>query len=404
MNGRLRAASNATTERWGFGTVSPLQHRSSVASSARDGTRLARELRRASYPPPYPDGWYRLLNSAQLRRGQLRYLECLGRALVIWRSEHSDDVFAMEAFCPHLGANLAHGKVRGSRVECPFHAWQLTGDGRVARVPYSDTPPQRSITESFPVEEVHGQILMYHRGGGTPQHAGENVPCPAPRVAEIDDGSFVYRGHNDAGRARVHMIELIENAADPAHFARLHNRMHVPWTRIPIPGVELEHFPRTDFDTDTEPWRLSLPIETMVKIRGRRITASRSRAVVTYTCAGGILNLRITTPGVGVVEIIQTQLPIGPLEQQVDFRWFAEPAIPRIVVWYIVGNWVSQWRNDVRIWQSKVFRDTPTLSRGDGPVMRLRRWYSQFYPESETAPGRDLSHRPGNDVLPTAID
>lgn len=367
-------------------------------------TRLTRELRSASYPPPYPDGWYRLLNSAQLRRGQLRYLECLGRALVIWRSEHSDDVFAMEAFCPHLGANLAHGKVRGSRIECPFHAWQLTGDGKIARVPYSDTVPQRSITESFPVEEVHGQIFMYHRGGSTRQHAGEDVPYPAPRVPEIDDGTFVSRGHYDAGRVHMHMIELLENAADPAHFASLHNRMNIPWTPIRLPGVQLEHTAHTDFDASAEPWRLQVQIETVVSLRDRRLESTRTSALVTYTGAGGILNFRITVPGAGTVEIIQTQLPIGPFEQQVDFRWFAEPAMPRIVVWYVVGNWVSQWRNDVRIWQSKIFRDSPTLSRDDGPVVRLRRWYSQFYPEHRPATSRDFSHLRNGNTLRTASD
>ena len=29
------------------------------------------------------------------------------------------------------------------------------------------------------------------------------------------------------------MVELIENAADPAHFEFLHNRMTVPFTQIP---------------------------------------------------------------------------------------------------------------------------------------------------------------------------
>ncbi len=157
--------------------------------SNREGRSYSDDRRLASYPPSYPDGWYRLLGSKSLRRGQVRYLECLGRALVVWRSEDADDVFAMEAFCPHLGANLANGRVCKDRIECPFHAWQFTGDGRVARVPYSDTLPTRIATGSFPVQEVHGQIFMYHRDGGDRQQAGEEVPYPAPRISEVDDGS-----------------------------------------------------------------------------------------------------------------------------------------------------------------------------------------------------------------------
>ncbi len=339
------------------------------------------DLRLASYPPPYPDGWYRLLGSKSLRRGQVRYLECLGRALVVWRSENADDVFAMSAFCPHLGANLARGRVCENRIECPFHAWQFTGDGRAASVPYSDTVPTRIATESFPVREVHGQIFMYHRGGGVKQQAGDEVPYPVPRIREVDDGTFVFRGHYYAGRIRSHMIELIENAADPAHFGYLHNRMTLPWTQIQIPGVDLEHSARLDFGYYPETYRIPLLVETVLDVFGRRIERTRARTRVTFTGAGSIVNLRITIPNVGDVEIIQSQLPVAPLEQQVHFRWFADRRVPRLLVWYAVGHWVSQWRNDVRIWQDKIFRRPPMLCRDDGPVMRLRKWYQKFFPD-----------------------
>ena len=46
-------------------------------------------------------------------------------------------VHALDAFCPHLGANLAvGGKVRGSCLECPFHAWRFNGDdGKCVNIP-----------------------------------------------------------------------------------------------------------------------------------------------------------------------------------------------------------------------------------------------------------------------------
>lgn len=245
--------------------------------SKRSGRRHSDELRLASYPPPYPDGWYRLFGSRSLRRGQVRYLECLGRALVVWRGEDADDVFAMAAHCPHLGANLARGRVRKNRIECPFHAWQFTGDGRAASVPYSDTVPTRVATESFPVQEVHGQIFMYHRGGGAGQRAGEEVPYPVPRISEVDDGTFAFRGHYNAGRIHAHMIELLENAADPAHFGYLHNRMNFPWTQIPVPGVEIDYTALLDFDDDREPHRIPLLIESVLKVFGRRIERSRAK-------------------------------------------------------------------------------------------------------------------------------
>jgi cholesterol 7-dehydrogenase len=72
---------------------------------------------------------------------------------------------------------------------------------------------------------------------------------------------------------------------------------------------------------------------------------------------------------------------VQPLEQKVNFHWFATATKPRWLVYYVVGNWVSQWRNDIDIWENKVHLRRPLLVKGDGPIHRLRRWFRQFYPE-----------------------
>lgn len=45
----------------------------------------------------------------------------------------------------------------------------------------------------------------------------------------------------------------------------------------------------------------------------------------------------------------------------------------------MVGNWISQWRIDISIWEGKIYRPWPLLTIGDGPVHRMRRWFQQFY-------------------------
>lgn len=141
-------------------------------------------------------------------------------------------------------------------------------------------------------------------------------------------------------------------------------------------------------------------IETVLRVLGHRMERTRATTRVTYTGAGSILNLRITLPGVGDVEIIQTQLPVAPLEQQVDFHWFADRRVPRLLVWYTVGNWVSQWGNDVHIWKDKAFMAPPMLCRDDGPVMRLRRWYQQFFPSDHRAGSVRSVGAPGDAEAP----
>lgn len=48
--------------------------------------------------------------------------------------------YVVDAYCPHLGANLAvGGRVVGDCIECPFHGWQFRGeDGKCIRIPYAE--------------------------------------------------------------------------------------------------------------------------------------------------------------------------------------------------------------------------------------------------------------------------
>jgi len=84
--------------------------------------------RLSTYPDPYPAGYYQLLTSDELRRGELRYVEALGERLVVFRDAQGRPR-VLDAHCPHQGANLAGGRLRDGCVECPFHAWRFEGSG-----------------------------------------------------------------------------------------------------------------------------------------------------------------------------------------------------------------------------------------------------------------------------------
>ena len=342
-----------------------------LVSPALDARRLK------SYPHPYPQGWYRLSDSASLRPGDLRYVECLGRQLVLWRGENAE-AHVMSAFCPHLGANLSHGRIRGDCIECPFHRWRFDGHGRAAKVPYSEHIPDGVLTEPFPLREVHGQVFMYHGCGDSAP-----PPYPAPDIPEVDAGKFVFRGAYDAGRVGMHILEFAENSVDRAHFQPVHGRMRIPWTQVVVPGVHIEH--KADWRLDPEvPWKMYFFDDAHLRIFGLPMEGAGATARISFFGPGGVVKFRFTIPGRGDIEMYQTHLPIGPLEQQVDFRWFADRRLPRWLVWYIVGNWISQWARDIEIWENKIYREHPRLCRDDGPVFRLREWYGQFLPDTKT--------------------
>lgn len=289
----------------------------------------------------------------------------------------------MNAFCPHMGGNLSFGRVRGDCIECPFHRWQFTGDGRAAHVPYSDYIPDGVLAESFPVQEVHGQLFMYHTQRTDGNSTAEAPPYAVPRIPEVDEGTFVFRGTHDAGLIQMHLIEFAENSVDRAHFQPLHGQMCIPWTRMPIPGVHIEHQPGWSMDPDV-PWKMYFQDDAVLRIFGRRVEAVGASALVTFFGPGSLVRFRFTIPHRGNIELYQTHLPVSPLEQQVNFRWFADRRLPRWLVWYFAGSWISQWAQDIAIWENKIHQQNPRLCRDDGPVFRVRQWYRQFLPSAET--------------------
>ena len=334
--------------------------------------------RDATFPPPYPAGWYVVARSDELSSQPVQ-VRVAGNDLVLFR-DASGAPRAIEAYCPHMGANLADGKVRDGCIECPFHKWRIDGEGRVAHVPKGFGPEPVHRTSSWPVLDLHGWICMFHRHGTI-----EPGPAPAPpysleRVPEIDSGELRHRGDYDAGAIHMHLLEFVENSVDYQHFDPIHGELRVPWTNVRVPGMRIEHVAKWRRD-ENEPQVSWFENEAELSFRGKVIPRSGARARVRLEGPGGLVrfDFRISATG-GRVVMFQSHTPTAPLTQRVRFRWFSDANVSKLQAGFIVGNWVSQWRQDLGIWSRKIYRKRPLLSRGDGPVHQLRRWYSQFYP------------------------
>jgi cholesterol 7-dehydrogenase len=79
-------------------------------------------------PPPYPNGWYNITEAHSLKVGHVRSVDIAGQNIVLYRGK--DNVaYALEAYCLHMGANLAVGGevVNETCIQCPFHGWLYEG-------------------------------------------------------------------------------------------------------------------------------------------------------------------------------------------------------------------------------------------------------------------------------------
>jgi nitrite reductase (NADH) small subunit len=88
----------------------------------------------------------------EIVEGQGTAFNVQGRMVAVFRQ--GDQFFAIDDFCPHMGASLAGGHVERGVVSCPWHAWRFSiEDGT-----WCDNP--RLKVESFEVRVENDQILV----------------------------------------------------------------------------------------------------------------------------------------------------------------------------------------------------------------------------------------------------
>ncbi len=134
-----------------------------------------------------------------------------------------------------------------------------------------------------------------------------------------------------------------------------------------VPGIAIRHEAAWELDIDPERKHLAyFRNHAILKVFGRFVQRTRASALITFYGPAGVVTFRFTIPDLGEIVMFQTHLPLGPLEQKVDFHWFAAAKIPRMLVSYVIGNWVSQWQNDVAIWENKIHRPRPVLVQETG--------------------------------------
>ena len=74
----------------------------------------------------FPKGWFQVAYGREVASGQVIGLHYFGRRLICYRGD-SGAAHVLDAYCPHLGADIAvGGTVVGDCVTCPFHGWRLT--------------------------------------------------------------------------------------------------------------------------------------------------------------------------------------------------------------------------------------------------------------------------------------
>ena len=253
----------------------------------------------------------------------------------------------MDAYCPHLGANLARGgKVEGDTIRCPFHGWRFAGDGACVEIPYAQRVPPRAQLRAWPAHERNGALWVWRHAEGKPPD------WDVPEIPEIGDADWTaperYRW-----KIRSRNQEMAENAADRAHFRYVHGTMEVPESEVTVDGV----------------WRRSLQRSKMLTPRG-----PVDGCIDANTFGFGCGFTRFT--GICETVLMASTSPIDTEYCDVRFDFVQRRengAAPRGGVGAaIIRDIVKQMNEDIPIWENKSVPAAPDPVR--------RRWSDRGVP------------------------
>jgi phenylpropionate dioxygenase-like ring-hydroxylating dioxygenase large terminal subunit len=160
-----------------------------------------------------PEAWYFTVRSSELKRGQVVSFQILNQRFAIFRGEDGT-VHALDAFCPHMGTDLALGKVVGNRVQCFFHQWEFDGAGECRKIPClkSDDIHTKVRTKTYPTTEKYGLIWIY---------AGQDPKVPVLDVPDLEGKEIVF-SLGEINREKSHFHISMINGLDPQHLKTVH--------------------------------------------------------------------------------------------------------------------------------------------------------------------------------------
>ncbi|YAF94529.1 MAG: Rieske 2Fe-2S domain-containing protein [Nodularia sp. CChRGM 3473] len=161
-------------------------------------------------PERFIEGWYWVLPSQNLRVGDVKAVTILGRELAIYRGKDKR-VVTCDAYCPHMGAHLGEGNVKGNELRCFFHHWQFDAEGICVDIPCLDEPLPIKI-RTWPTAEKYGLIWIWT--GDIPKH-----PIPSAPELEYKELDFAF-GPRIVMNSHPHVVMI--NAIDIQHFNTVH--------------------------------------------------------------------------------------------------------------------------------------------------------------------------------------
>lgn len=342
-------------------------------------------------PNTFPRGWFIVAESKELNKSGTMKVRFFGQNLALYRGESGNPVL-LDAYCAHMGTHLTGSnsamivknglQIEGDSIRCPYHGWRYNPEGHVDDIPYSDAPyPKSASIRSYPVVDNMGCIMAWY------DPDGHEPAYDVPFLPQWDDSRWVNWELDHLGELPIHPQEILDNMADVRHLGPTH-------------GAPSEYFENEFID------------HICVQRQGGEMQLYDTYLYTTtwYTGPGILLSKQVFAGNV-IFELIANT----PVEDGVSKCWHgilfqgneevATEADKEAAKAAQAGA-LEAFAADFNVWQNKRPAIKIMQLKTDGPFRTVRKWYSQFYAEPETAEAirKELNGIVHTQSMPTPAD
>lgn len=311
----------------------------------------------------YARGWHVLSHVKDIGDEPKRF-EYFGSKLVAYRGE-SGKINVLDAYCPHMGADLSRGCIKGDSLVCPFHSWSWGADGVCDDIPYAKRIPAKARIKSWPTLERNGLLMVWN----DPEGAEPDMTVAPEEMRDWYSGEWTDWNMTQVV-IKSNCRELVDNMADMAHFGPVHYSIVKSFSnkqdghkfiQYMVGGHEI----LTGGD---------IPMTTVATYEGP--------AYMTTTMTGSMDGVPVTT------HLLVSHIPVSTNEFHINFGVMMKKQTHltekqnQAAVDEYTQMCIESFIQDVEIWDNKVRVDNPLMCDGDGPINMVRKWYSQFYTDA----------------------
>ena len=344
-------------------------------------TRLAEiKVENALESHRYARGWHCLGDAEQYRDGKPHTLDIFGTRLVAFATSDGK-INILDAFCPHMGADLSKGTIENDTVVCPFHHWKYDTSGKCVEIPYCKRIPPKAKTKKWLTCEENNLLFVWNNPEGNLPREGIVIP----HLPEMDSEEWIHEWNIDIMRIDTNPRELVDNLVDAHHFG-------------PVHGTPTSYFANV-FEGHIG--------QQIFRGNSEYLGGGLSADSAYYGPATHFTRISSNFGGVEVHAILlNSHVPVTPNSFDLRFGCMVKRVVGlsdeqtrQIALDYVAGNRNSFYQ-DVVIWKNKVRIDKPVLAETDGPVYQLREWYEQFFMDEDQVPASMAERR---DIVTVAL-